>query len=305
MLLNGCITNIARASLHDGPGIRTVVYFKGCALRCQWCHNPETLSAKPEILYSQTKCIHCGRCVSICPTCHVIRDNDMVFLREGCTMCGKCVEACPSGALSLCGKQMSIDEVMREIRKDVGYYTESGGGVTLSGGECLRQADFCAELLKQCKAEGIHAAIESALFATWEQIEKTVPYCDFYFADFKIADPEKHKQYTGQDNGLIYENLQKLVARAPGKVTVRIPLIPGVNDTPTDVAQFAEKLAPLADDLQAIEVLRYNTLAESKYIQSGREYTDFGEAQTDEFLTAYCSQLSEAIGDKTRVFAVL
>lgn len=305
MLLNGCITNISRASLHDGPGIRTVVYFKGCALRCRWCHNPETLSPKPELLYAQTKCIHCGRCVSLCPTCHTIRGDAMVLLRDFCTLCGKCVEACPSGALSLCGKTVTVEEMMKEIRKDAGYYSQSGGGVTLSGGECMLQADFCGALLKQCKTENIHTAIETALFAPWEQIAKTVPFCDFYFADFKIADPEKHRQYTGQENLLIYENLKKLVANVPGKVTVRIPLIPGVNDGDEDIGLFAEKLLPVADDLAGIEVLRYNTLAESKYVQAGRTYTNFGEAQTDEFLKTYCERLSEAMEYKTKVFAVL
>ena len=305
MLLSGCVTNIARASLHDGPGIRTVVYFKGCALRCRWCHNPETLSSKPEILYTQTKCIHCGRCVFLYPDCHKIRGDGMVLLREKCKLCGQCVEACPSGALTLCGKNMTVHEVMAELQKDADYYTQSGGGITLSGGECLLQADFCAELLKRCREAGIHTAIETALFVPWEHVEKTVGLCDFYFADFKIAAPEKHRQYTGQSNELIYENLKKLAACAPGKVTVRIPLIPGVNDSQADIGQFAQKLMPIADKLQAIEVLRYNTLAESKYVQTGRTYTDFGESQTDECLTAYCDQLSQAMDSKTKVFTVL
>lgn len=305
MLLSGCITNIARTSLHDGPGIRTVVYLKGCAMRCQWCHNPETISAQMEILYAETKCIHCGRCISVCPTCHRIQDDTMVFQRDSCTLCGKCIEVCPSGALTLCGKNMSVDEVMNEVRKDAVYYNQSGGGITLSGGECLLQADFCAALLEQCRAENIHTAIESALLVPWKQIEKIIPVCETYFADFKIADPQKHKQYTGQDNGLIYENLKKLVACAQKRVAVRIPLIPGVNDGPEDIAQFAKKLFPAANGLDGIEVLRYNTLAESKYIQSGRKYTDFGESQTDEALLAYCEALSCAINHRTKVFTVL
>ena len=305
MLLKGYVTNIARGSVHDGPGIRTVVYFKGCALRCRWCHNPETLSAKAEILYTETKCIHCGRCISVCPTCHTIREDAMVFLRDNCKLCGKCVEVCPSGALTLCGKQMTIDEVMKEVRKDMAYYTQSGGGVTLSGGECMLQPDFCEALLAQCKEENIHTALETALFAPWKQIQKTVPFCDFYFADFKIADSERHRQYTGQDNALIYENLKKLVGCAPGKVTVRIPLIPGVNDGDGDIADFARKLLPIADSLAGVEVLRYNTLAESKYMQIGRTYTDFGETQTDDFLKAYCGKLAEAMQQKTKVFVVL
>ena len=304
MPLTANITNIARASLHDGPGIRTVVYFKGCGLRCSWCHNPETLTAENEILYAPIKCVHCGKCVEVCPAHHIIDGNDMVFLREGCQKCGRCAEACPSGALSVAGKQMEVANVMREIHKDVHYYTQSGGGVTLSGGECLLQADFCAELLEECKKEGIHTAIESALFIPWKNIEKVLPFCDFIFADFKIADAEKHRRFTSQDNRLILENLQKLALSVPNKVTVRIPLIPGVNDSPEDIAAFAEKLKPFANKLCGIEVLRYNTLAESKYIQIGKEYTDFGETQTDDYLLAFCDSLETALEHETKVYSV-
>ena len=305
MSLIASITNISRASLHDGPGIRTVVYFKGCGLRCKWCHNPETLDAKQEILFAPVKCIHCGKCVHLCPSHHVIQGNDMVFLREGCKKCGSCAAACPSGALSIAGKPMDVEEVMREIRKDIHYYRQSGGGVTLSGGECLLQADFCKALLKACKKEGIHTAIESALFVPWVQVEKVLPLCDFIFADLKIADTEKHKQFTTQGNQLILENLQKMVSAVPGKATLRIPLIPGVNDSPEDITAFADKLKPFADKLCGIEVLRYNTLAESKYIQIGKKYTDFGQAQKDDFMLAYCESLGAALEHKTNVFTVL
>lgn len=305
MSLTATITNIARASLHDGPGIRTVVYFKGCGLRCQWCHNPETLDPKQEILFAPTKCIHCGRCVALCPAHHVIEGNEMLFLREGCEKCGGCAASCPSGALSIAGKRMSIAEVMDEIRKDVHYYTQSGGGVTLSGGECLLQAEFCRELLKTCKGEGIHTAIESALFVPWTQIEKVLPFCDFLFADLKIAHGEKHRRYTTQDNRLILENLQKMASAVPNKVTVRIPLIPGVNDSSEDIAAFAAVLKPFAEQLRGIEVLRYNPLAESKYTQTGKKYTDFGQAQTDDFLLAYCEAFAAALAHTTRVFTVL
>lgn len=305
MPLTANITNIARASLHDGPGIRTVVYFKGCGLHCAWCHNPETLTAKKEILYAPIKCVHCGKCVEECPAHHIVNGNDMVFLREGCKKCGRCAEACPSGALSVAGKQMDVASVMREIRKDVHYYTQNGGGVTLSGGECLLQADFCAELLEECKKEGIHTAIESALFVPWKNIEKVLPFCDFIFADFKIADAKKHEHYIGQDNQLILENLQKIASVLPNKATVRIPLIPEINDSKHDIAAFAEKLKPFANKLCGIEVLRYNTLAESKYMQVGKEYTDFGKAQTDDFLLNFCDSLGKALEHKTKVYTIL
>ena len=305
MSLIAQITNISRASLHDGPGIRTVIYFKGCGLRCSWCHNPETLTEGPEILFAPVKCIHCGKCNEICPTHHIIEGNDITFIREGCTRCGRCVEVCPSGALSVSGQQMTVDDVMNEIRKDIHYFKQSGGGVTLSGGECLLQADFCSVLLQKCKEEEIHTAIESALFVPWSNIEKVLPFCDFFFADFKIGDDPKHKQYVGQSNELILSNLKKLVEKAANKVTIRIPLIPGVNDTQKDISDFKEKLFPLAKGLKGIEVLRYNPLAQSKYFQLGKRYTDFGEAQTEEHLLNYCELLEQALEHKTKVYTLL
>lgn len=305
MSLMATISNISRASLHDGPGIRTVVYLKGCGLRCAWCHNPETLSAETEILYAPTKCIHCGKCVAVCPNHHIIRDDHMVFLRDGCQKCGHCADLCPAGALSICGQRYSIDDVMVQIRKDLHYYQQSGGGVTLSGGECLLQADFCAALLQKCKEVGIHTCIETALFAPWHAIEKVLPLCDCIFADCKIADPEKHKQYTGQDNCLILENLRKLADAAGKKVTVRIPLIPGVNDSAEDIQGFAACLQPFAGKLAGIEVLRYNNLAQGKYQQLEKDYTNFGDLQTDEALLAYCSALEESLLHATNVYTVL
>ena len=305
MSLMASISNISRGSLHDGPGIRTVVYLKGCGLRCAWCHNPETLSAETEILYTASKCIHCGRCLAVCPEHHVIRGNDMVFLRDGCSKCGHCAEVCPAGALSLCGKHYSVEDVMVQIRKDLHYYKQSGGGVTLSGGECLLQADFCAALLQKCKAADIHTCIETGLFIPWHAIEKTLPVCDFFYADCKIADPEKHKQHTGQDNHLILENLQKLAIAAPGKVTVRIPLIPGVNDSAADIRGFASCLQPFSQMLAGIEVLRYNNLAQGKYQQLEIDYTDFGDQQSNETLLAYCSALEEALQHAAKVYTVL
>ncbi len=304
MHLTAGITNISRASLHDGPGVRTVVYFKGCNLRCKWCHNPETISQKPEILYIPTKCIHCGKCVDAFPQCHTIEDGNMKILRDVCVGCGKCADLCPSGALSLSCNNMTVDGVMKEIHKDKPYFLQSGG-VTLSGGECLLHGDFCARLLEACKAEQIHTMIETALFVPWQQIEKVLPHCDGFFADFKIPDPEKHRQYTAQANDLILTNLHRLANAAPGKVTVRIPLIPGVNDSSPDIQGFADKLSPFAGKLSAIEVLRYNPLAQSKYRHCGKDYTDFGEAQSDEFMLAFCARLEEALAYKAKVFTLL
>ena len=304
MSVTATISNISRCSLHDGPGVRTVIYFTGCALNCLWCHNPETIAASGEVLFAPIKCVHCGRCIDACPDHHKIDGNDMVFLRDGCKKCGVCVDACPSGALSISKQTYSVEELLKQILKEKHYFLQNGG-VTLSGGECLLQADFCRELLKKCQENGIHTAIETALFVPWQMIEKVIPFCDFIFADFKIPDSNKHKQYTGQDNTQILSNLYALTQAVPGKVTVRIPLIPGVNDSESDLCGFGEALKNIAGNLRGIEVLRYNNLAESKYTISGKRFTDFGTPQSDEALLAYCKALESHLDHKTTVYCTI
>lgn len=297
------ITNISRASLHDGPGIRTVVYFKGCSLKCLWCHNPETISKNDEILYTPIKCIHCGRCIKICPENHKIEGNDMVLLRENCKRCKECVKNCPTGALASSKKQTTVAEVVKELMKDIHYYRQNGG-ITLSGGECLLQADACKEILEECKKEDIHTAIETALNVPWGNIEKVLPFCDLFFADLKILNSKKHKEFTGSENGLILENLKKLVDSG-AKVTVRIPLIPTVNDSEEDIKLFAAFLCDFASKLCGIEVLRYNNLAESKYLILGKEFTDFGTPQSDDELKSFCSRLDTSLKNETTVYCIL
>ncbi len=281
MSVSAPVTNISRTSLHDGPGVRTVVYLKGCGLHCRWCHNPETLSLKKEILYLPNKCMHCGGCLALCPEHHKTDGHDMVYLRDGCTSCGNCAEECPTGALTVCGDDMTSDEVFAEIRKDLHYYSMSGGGVTFSGGECLLYPEFLAETAEKCVNSGIRTAVESALFVPWKNIEAVLPFTDLFFADLKIADSGKHRKYTGQDNALILENLRKL-SEVCGNVHIRIPVIPGINDSPEDFDGFAEILDSLGSGVRDVELLRYNPLAESKYRFAGREYTKFADnPQTD------------------------
>ena len=225
--IGGLITDISRCSLHDGPGVRTVVYFKGCALRCKWCHNPETLTVEKDMMFLNTKCIKCGRCLEVCPQCHTVVDNEIRIDRSKCKYCGRCVDNCPAGALQMVGREVTVEELMSEIRKDSHYYEISGGGVTISGGECLLQSPFAAAVLKKCKEEGIHTAIETALFVTWDSVERVLPYVDLVYADLKIAEGPKHKEYTGQSNEGILSNLRRL-SDTGKEMIVRIPLIPGV-----------------------------------------------------------------------------
>ena len=296
MYVTAPITNISRGSLHDGPGIRTVVYFKGCGLECKWCHNPETLSFKKQILYSPSKCIHCGKCIEICPQCQKIDGDDMVFLRDRCTACGKCAEECPALALNLSGEDKTLDELFLDIIKDKHYFDSSNGGVTFSGGECLLHTDFLAEILKKCKENGIHTAIESAFYVPWENVKKVMPFVDFVFADLKIPDSDKHKEYTGKDNSLIIENIKKL-SNIHQNITIRIPVIPGVNDGDTDFDGLSKILKTFGSGVKGVELLKYNNLAETKYQISGKEYIKFSEnPQTDEEMKMLCEKLSEKSG---------
>ena len=298
MHLTGNISSISRGSLHDGDGVRTVVYFKGCTLRCAWCHNPENLSTRPDVMYAPNKCIACGNCINICPRNHKAGTDKMLFVREGCIGCGKCVEVCPTRALSLCGKKMSTDEVFSEIKKDMHYYSESGGGVTLSGGECLMQPDFAAELLKHCKENNIHTAIESAFCVPFENVKKVLGFVDLVFADLKHHDGEEHKKYTGRGNELIIENIKR-VSEIHDNVIIRIPLIPGVNDSEADIREFSKIINTFGDGVKGVELLKYNYLAESKYEGLGMEYKSFGtEKQTEEQMKLLSAVLGESIRQK-------
>ena len=298
------ITNISRCSLHDGPGLRTVVYFKGCPMHCMWCHNPETISAKKEIMFRPEKCICCGKCLEVCPDSYRIKDGKIDFQRDNCKGCGKCAEECPSTAISIAGNTMTVDETFTEIAKDASYFSESGGGVTFSGGECLMQAEFTAILAQKCKEANINTAIESAFFVPYANVEKVLPFIDFVFADLKLPDDEMHQVYTGVSNKLIIENIRK-ASQTHKHITIRIPLIPGVNDSEDTMSAFARIINTFGSGIVGVELLKYNYMAGSKYRLVGRQYTNFGDtSQSDVYVETLCRTLKENLSREINVFFV-
>lgn len=264
--MKGTIFNIQRYSLHDGPGIRTVVFFKGCPLSCRWCCNPESIDISPRITFDARKCLGDGRCVSACTTGARSKDGYRI---ECCIFCGRCVEACPSGALELLGRRMSVSEVLHEAEKDRPFYESSGGGVTLSGGELLMQREFALELLKELRSRYLHAAIETTGFAPWTHLEEIVDASDLVLYDLKLMDSTLHRMHTGVSNERILENALKIAEK--GKALVfRVPLIGGINTDQENieaVAQFSLKAR-----VKELHLLPYHRLGESKYAKLGKVF---------------------------------
>jgi len=266
----GIIFDIQRFSINDGPGIRTLVFLKGCNLRCQWCSNPEGQRFKPDLFFQPEKCIGCQACIKVCPQeAIIIKKSQIFFLRELCKNCGKCAEVCYAEARVMKGKEMSVDEVIKEIIKDNAFYTRSQGGVTLGGGEPLLQADFVESIFKRCKERGLNTAIETAGHVPWENIEKAIPYTDLFLYDIKHMDPKVHKQYTGVDNQLILLNLKKLAKKA-ASIIVRTPVIPGFNNTEIEISDIAKYVAKLG--IKELDLLPYHNYGKNKYNLLGRDY---------------------------------
>ncbi len=261
-MITATIFDIQRNSYVDGPGIRTTVFFKGCNLRCAWCHNPESQSPKPQMMFYKNKCTGCGKCKEKCPN-HL----------ESCEFCGKCTLYCPHDAREICGKEYTVDEVMREILKDKVFYENSGGGVTFSGGECMLQIDFLEKILKSCKENGIHTAVDTAGHVPYERFERILPYTDLFLYDIKCFDSEKHKQYTGVGNELILENLKRLLATNKS-VWIRIPIIPTINDTEEELQGIKEYIFSCGKPAK-FELLPYHAMGEHKYAALGMKVQTF------------------------------
>ena len=280
--MTGKVFNIQRFCTQDGRGIRTTVFLKGCPLRCEWCHNPESQRWKSELAYSLEKCVNCLYCVNACPNgCHSVIDGKHVFNGNNCIGCAKCISPTCS-ALEMFGYEISADDVLAEVMKDKLFYDNSGGGITLSGGEPLLQADFCMELMKKSKEKGLHVCIETCGHAPKDVILKSAEWVDEYLFDYKLSDPDKHKKYTGVDNTLILENL-KLLDTLGKSIVLRCPIIPTVNDDGEHYLKIAE-LGNTYQSISEIVIEPYHNFGISKYIRLGREYTlsEVNQPETEE-----------------------
>ena len=260
------VTNIQRFSLNDGPGIRTTVFLQGCNMHCTWCHNPETLSAHPVLMHYPDKCIGCGKCFEICPNkAHKLdaETKQHIIDRTLCKNCGKCADSCFADALVMSSKPMTVEEVMKEIRQDKLYYDESGGGVTVSGGEALLHCAFVSELADACHAEGIKIAVETNMSLPWHHIESTLRKMDLIMCDMKLNICTEHRKYTGEDNCMIFKNIgRSSLLGVP--VIVRTPLIPGITDSLENIRPIAEYMSKM-DNILYYELLNFNPLGGSKY----------------------------------------
>ncbi len=269
--LEGLVFDIQRFSVNDGPGIRTIVFLSGCPLRCQWCANPESQLLRPVVMYNELECIHCGICVSACKHGAISPQNKGMIDRTKCVGCGECSMACPAGALIMKGKRMTVEEVIKELKKDGTHYRRSGGGLTISGGEPLVQHEFTLELLKAAHAQGWNTAIETTAHADEEIIRKVLPHVDLSLTDVKSMDAKKHEYFTGVSNEKILKGV-KLISEITD-IMVRVPVIPGVNEKKEDILQIAEFAKTLNQGhLRGINLLPYHSMGENKYKMLGRDY---------------------------------
>jgi pyruvate formate lyase activating enzyme len=267
----GIVFDVKQYALHDGPGIRTTVFLKGCPLCCQWCHNPEGIGTSSQILYRKRRCIGCGECLDVCPEAALsLTPEGIITDSVLCKSDGACAEICPAEARELVGKTVLPEEIMDIVKRDISFYKQSGGGVTFSGGEPLMQPNFLFECLRLCGREGIHRAVDTSGYAALEIIKQIAPETDLFLYDLKFMDPDKHRHFTGVSNPLILANL-KYLARSGARVTVRFPLIPGINDDDENIDLVGMFLRVLPE-IETVYILPYHRHQETKYVLLDMEY---------------------------------
>ena len=270
-MVPGLVFNIQRFCTHDGPGIRSLLFIKGCPLRCKWCSNPESQNFSPELMYNSITCIKCGTCIKKCPLAAITAgtDNKLVINRSRCNLCGICVENCSTKSLEISGQQMSIQEIISKLTKDRSFYEMSNGGVTLSGGEPLANVNFARNILSELKNEGIHTAVETSGYVNTTDFVSIIKLVDLFLFDIKHMDEQQHIQGTDRSNNLIINNLT-IVALSGAKVIIRYPLIPGYNSDEETLSKVSSLMKEIG--LQEIDILPYHRLGSAKYLNLGRDY---------------------------------
>ena len=299
--MKGKVYDIQRFAIHDGPGIRTLVFMKGCPLKCLWCSSPQTQKSLPDLLYIETNCKLCQSCVEACPkeAIKLSEEGKIQIDRHLCNMCGQCVEVCQNQALKLAGDERTVEELHQDVMKDSPFYRRSGGGVTIGGGEPTMQHEFVSALLKECKKSFIHTALETCGYTKWEDLEKILDHIDLLYFDIKHMDSHIHKKLTGVPNEIVLENAKKASKMRP--IIIRIPIIPGYNDSEENLLNTAKFAAKLGENLLRIELLPFHKFGTGNYEQLGKEYELKDLEPPNEEYMKKLKNLVESCGVKVQV----